>query len=93
MLKRPVIPDVDAVQRQISNIGIAGNEPKQLMNHRFEVYFFGGQQRKTRSEIESHLITENAERAGTRAVLFAVAVGENVPEQVVVCAHEWSVFG
>ena len=59
---------------QIFNIGVAAQEPKQLVNNRAGMQFFRCDQRKTFLQIKTHLIAEQRTCAGARAVRFAEAV-------------------
>ena len=74
----PVVPDRDAVVFQIFNVGLAPQEPEQFMHDRPEGKPLGGQHRKARCEIEAHLMAEDRQRAGARAVALLHAVLENV---------------
>ena len=60
LLRGPLIPDAHSVLLQIGNIGFPFQEPQQFVNNRFQVQLFGGQQRKTILQIETHLVTKNA---------------------------------
>ena len=45
---------------QIPYVGISGNEPQEFIYYRLKVHLLGGEQGKSRSEIEPHLIAEHA---------------------------------
>ena len=53
---RPFIPNRHAVFRQVPDIGIAFQKPKQLVNDRAQVQFLGREQRKALFEVEAHLL-------------------------------------
>ena len=46
VLVRPLVPDLDAALLQPAHIGLAAQEPQQLIDHRFEVDLLGRDQRK-----------------------------------------------
>ena len=83
----PFVPDADAVLLQIFDVGVAGQEPEQLVDDRFQVQLLGGDQRKAVGEIEAHLMAEHRQRAGAGAVALLHAVGEDVLHQVEILAH------
>ena len=56
----PLIPDLDAVILQITNVGIAGEEPDQLVDDRLHVQLLGRDQRKALRQIKPHLTPEHA---------------------------------
>jgi hypothetical protein len=70
----PFVPDGDAVLLQIADIGVAAQEPDQLVDDRFQVQLLGRDQRKALGEVEAHLVAEHRERAGAGAVVLADAV-------------------
>jgi hypothetical protein len=59
-------------------MGIARDEPQQLMYYRLEVQFFGRNKRKAVLQGESHLVAENAQCARARAVRFSFAVLDDI---------------
>lgn len=83
----PFVPNRHVVVVQIADVGIAAQEPQQLMNNRTQVQLFGRQRRKPRSEVETHLIAERTDRTGTRAVAFHGAAGLDMAEQVEILLH------
>src|SRR5215813_8827275 len=83
----PLIPDRDAMIVEIFDIGIAGEEPEQLVDDRLGVQLLGGDEREAVSEVEPHLVAEYGERAGTGPVALLDAVRKNAFHQVVVLAH------
>ena len=58
------------------------------MDDGFQVDLLGGHQGKTLGEVETHLVAEHADGAGTRAVALLDAVVEDVLEQVEVLFHK-----
>ena len=46
-----------------------------------------GQHRKAPAEVEPHLVAENAQRAGTGAVVLAVTMFENMSDEIEVGLH------
>lgn len=59
---------------QIFNIGVAPQEPKQLVNNRAGMQFFRCDQRKTFLQVKTHLIAEQRTCAGAGSVRLADAV-------------------
>jgi hypothetical protein len=51
------------------------------------VEFFCGEQRKSVSHVETHLVTKNADGSGSGAVRFFDAFGEYAVEQVKILFH------
>ena len=88
-LVRPFVPDAHAVIVEILDVGVAGEEPEQLVDDRLEVQLLGRQQRKAFGQIEAQLMAEHRERAGAGAVALLHAVGENVLHQIEILAHGW----
>src|SRR5690349_15090745 len=84
---RPFIPDRDAVLLQIADIGVAGEEPQQLVDDRLDMQLLGRDQREALAEVEAHLVAEHALGAGARAVALDDALVENVLQQVVILLH------
>src|SRR5204863_5563250 len=78
----PLVPDRDAALLQPADVGIASQEPEQLVDDRFEMDFLGGQERKAGCQVETHLPAEGGQRAGARAVGLPVTVLEDVADEV-----------
>ena len=90
MFVGPLIPDRDAVIVEISNICIAAQKPKQLVNDRLDVQFLGGEQWKPRTggtQIESRLRAEDRQGAGAGAVVAWLTVLEYELEQIMILSH------
>src|SRR5581483_10945503 len=87
ILVGPFVPDGDAVVLQISDVGVAFEEPEQLMHDRLQRQPLGGQHRKTRRQVEAHLVAEDRQRPGAGAVVLLRAIGEDAFKQVVVLVH------
>jgi hypothetical protein len=83
----PLVPDAHAVRLEVADIGVAGQEPQQLMDDRLEVKLLGGQQREARGEIEAHLVAEHAQGAGAGAVGLSDAIVARPVEQIEILAH------
>jgi hypothetical protein len=58
-------------------IGIALQEPEQLIDDTLEMNFLGGEQRKAFLEVETHLMAEDADGTGAGAVALLVALIED----------------
>ena len=87
VLVRPLVPDAHAVVLQIAHVGVAGDEPEQFVDDRFEMQLLGRDHRKAVRQIEAHLMAEHRQRAGAGAVALLGAVGEDAFHQLVVLAH------
>ena len=72
----------DAVLAQVLRVGLAAQEPQQLVGDGLEVHALGGDQRETRRQVEAHLVTEHRERAGAGAIGLGGAVAADVPHEV-----------
>jgi hypothetical protein len=67
---------------QVFRVRLAAQEPQQFVGDGLEVHALGGDQRKSGGEIETHLVTEHGERAGTRAVGLLCAAPAHVPHEI-----------
>ena len=54
-----VIPDVYPIVDEIFDVGVAIEEPQQLVDNALEEDLLGGQQRKSLREVEAHLMTKD----------------------------------
>ena len=86
---RPFVPDADAVLLQPAHIGVAAQEPQQLVDDRLGEQLLGGDQRKPVRQIEAHLVTEHRKRAGAGAVALLHAGVQHALHQVQILAHGW----
>ena len=84
---RPFIPNGNVVVFQVFDVGIAFEKPKQLMNNRAQMQFFGSQQRKAFTQIKTHLVTKHGTRAGAGTVGFVDTIVENMAHKVVIGFH------
>ena len=84
----PLVPDPDLVLFQIGDVGLALEEPQQLMDDRAQVQLLGGDQRETRVQIEAQLPAEHAARAGAGAIRFLRAVFQHMPQQIQIRPHQ-----
>ncbi len=87
VLIRPFVPDFDARLVQGLDVGVAGEEPQQLMDDGFQVQLLGRQKREAGAQVEPHLITENAHRPGAGAVALGNALVADVTEKVEILFH------
>src|ERR1700722_15062785 len=86
-LVRPFVPDGNAVVVEVLDVGVAGEEPEQLMDDRFDVQLLGGDERKALREDEAHLVAEHRQRAGAGAVALLQTGLEDAVDQVEIFAH------
>jgi len=70
----PLVPDSYAVVVQVFYIGVAFEEPQQLVDNRAQVQLFRRQQGETLVEVEPHLVAEHAARARAGAVVLVHTV-------------------
>ena len=87
LLVRPFVPDADSVLLEVADIGVALQEPQQLVNDRAQVQFFGGQRRKAGREIEAHLPTKYGSGSGPGTVGFWGAVFKHMAHQIEILFH------
>src|SRR5437660_5026191 len=94
-LVRPFVPDADAALLQPLHVGLATQEPQQLVDDRFQVQLLRRQQREARVEREAQLPAEDRERAGAGAIGLARAALEYLGEEIEVLAfaHRMRVRG
>ena len=83
----PLVPDSDSVFLQIPHVGITPEEPQELIHHGFEVDPFGGDQRESLGQVESHLVSEDAQRPGPGAVALRASVIANMSQEIEVLFH------
>ncbi len=95
---RPFVPDTDAVVLEVADVGVALEEPEQLVDDRPQVQLLGGEQWEAAPapgglafggvvEVEAHLVAEDGLGAGACPVVLECAVVHHVLEQVEVLAH------
>jgi hypothetical protein len=72
---------------EVLDVGVAGQEPQQLVADRFEMHLLRGEQRESPREVNPHLMSKHRQRAGAGPVLLHDAVGENTLQQVEILAH------
>ena len=84
----PFVPDMDAVFLQIGNIGIALQEPEQLMDDGFQMQLLGGQHREAVGQIKTHLIAEDRACPGAGAIATVRARLHHMTQEVEILFHE-----
>jgi hypothetical protein len=72
---------------QISDVGIARQKPKQLMNNRLQMQLLGRNEGEALTERKPHLMAENRQCSGPSAVAFLDPTAEDEFHQVKVLAH------
>src|SRR2546427_9825659 len=82
VLVGPLVPDRHAALLQPAHVGVAAQEPQQLVDDRLQVQLLGGEQREAVLEREAHLAAEHRKRAGPGAVRLARAAAEQLFQQV-----------
>src|SRR5262249_59437945 len=83
----PVVPNGDAMLVEIFDVGVAGEEPEQLVDDRSQAQLLGGGKRKPARQVETHLMAEYRKRAGAGPIVLLDAIGEDPLHEVVRLAH------
>src|SRR6185503_1737866 len=78
----PFVPDRDAALLQPFHVGVAAQEPEQLVGDRLEVQLLGGEQGEAVAQVEAQLAAEHRQRAGAGAVGLARAARKHFAQQV-----------
>ena len=55
---------------EITYVGIAGNEPQQLVDYGFKMDFLGREKGESGRKVEAHLVSENALGANSCTVVL-----------------------
>lgn len=87
----PFVPDAYALVLEIFYIGVASEEPEQLIDDRAQMKLFGGHQREAVRQVKPHLVPEHAARAGAGSVVLLDAFIEDAFQEVVILVHVSSV--
>src|SRR5580765_49341 len=82
VLVRPFVPDRHAALLQPAHVGVAAQEPEQLVEDRLDVQLLGGEQREAVAQVEAQLPAEHRQRAGAGAVGLARAALEHFAEEI-----------
>ena len=83
----PLVPDANLVVLEVADVGVAHQEPEELVNDGAEVELFGGQAGKALAEIVARLAAKNRTSAGAGAVGALFAVFKDIAEQIQVLPH------
>src|SRR6185312_2688052 len=89
----PLVPDAHAVLFQVADVGVATQEPDQLMHDRLQVQLLRRDQRKAFIEVEAHLPAEHAACTGASAIRLDRSMLQYVTEEIEVLAHGGSFVG
>ena len=84
---RPFVPDADAVLLEVSDIGVATQEPQEFVDDRSQVDLLGRDERETFRKIKSELMAKTAEGAGASPVRPGGAIFKDVSHQVEIRLH------
>lgn len=87
VLVRPFVPDGNLVVLKVADVGVALQEPQQLMDDGAQMQFLGGQTGKALGQVEPHLVAENRDRPGPGPVLLPYPRVAHAAHQVQVLAH------
>ncbi len=83
----PCVPDRDAMLGEVPGVGVAGNEPQQLMENGSSVQLLGGHHGESLGEIESHLMAKHAAGSDARPIGLGDAFVEHTLHEVEVLLH------
>src|SRR5690606_4283673 len=83
----PFVPDADLVFLQVGDVGLALQEPQQLVDDRAQVQLLGGDQGEALAQVEAHLPAEHAAGAGAGAVGLVGAMFQDMCQQLQVLLH------
>jgi hypothetical protein len=83
----PLVPDGNVVFFEIADVGSALQKPEQLMDHRGQVNFLGGKQRKAVLQVKTHLMAKQRQGPRARAVIFRNPALKNGLQQVKINFH------
>ena len=72
---------------EVLNVGIPFEEPQQLVDDGFDVYFLRGDKWESLIEVKPHLITKNTDGACARTVMLAYSIFQDVLKQCMVLLH------
>ena len=78
----PFVPDSHSVFLEVMHVGIAAQKPQQLVDYRLEVQLLGGEQGESLAHVEAHLVSKNAYRTGSGAVVLLRTLGEDAVQEV-----------
>src|SRR3954469_1222598 len=78
----PFVPDGDAALLEPLDVGVAAQEPEELVDDALQVQLLGREHREALAQSEAQLPAEDREGAGTGSVCLARAVGEDVAQQI-----------
>ena len=87
VLVRPLVPDMNPVLGEIAGVGVAGQEPQELVDDRLHVQLLGGDERKPLGQIEAHLVAEDGQRPGAGPIRLFHAFVEGETHEVEILAH------
>ena len=83
----PFVPDRHPVRLEIGDVGVAPEEPDELLHDRLQMQALGGDEREALPEIEADLAAEQRAHARSGAVALDRAVFQRVAHEVEVGAH------
>ena len=73
----PFVPDVNVLRLQRLLVGVTADEPQQFLDYASRKHLLGCDQREAFAEVESHLMSENADCACARAVFLSGSFGQD----------------
>ena len=84
---RPLVPDAHVVFLEVADVGVALQEPDQLVDDGLEVQLLGGDHGKALPQVETHLVAEHAQGACAGTVGLFRPVLAHVAHQVKILVH------
>jgi len=73
---------------EIGDVGVALEEPEELVNDRAKVQFFRGNEWEALAQVKAFLSAKNGIRSCARAVGFDFSLLENELQKAVILLHE-----
>lgn len=83
----PLLPDVDAGRAQGALVGVAGEEPAQLLEDPAEGDALGGDDGEALAQVVARLVAEVGDGADARPVVVPAPAFEDCPQKVVILLH------
>ena len=87
VLVGPLIPDADPILLEVGDVGVALQEPQELVDDAAQVQLLGRQDGKTLRQVETHLVAEQAEGTGSGPIGTLLPLVEELLQQVEILLH------
>ena len=80
----PLVPDVHVLLLQTSDVRLAAQKPEQFLCNEAKGHLLGGEKRKSVSQVEAHLRSEQTDGACSGAITFPYTSVVHFLEQLLV---------